>query len=101
MDHALGPLSKYMTTIYNYFCIKITFLDFLKVKNLGKYAPKRTKLHHSKKHFGEACLQTPLANAWLRHASQATPPPPKKKFGSNLMGQQHYKRVSEKIHVYL
>ena len=31
------------------------------------------------------------------------PPPPKKIkiFGSNLMGQQHYKRVSEKIHVYL
>ena len=50
------------------------FLDFLKVKNLGKYAPKRTKLHHSKKYFGEAFLQTPLANAWLRHASQAIPP---------------------------
>ena len=53
------------------------FLDFLKVKKLGKYAPKRTKLHHSKKYFGEACLQTPLANTWLRHASQATPPPKK------------------------
>ena len=62
------------------------FLDFLKVKNLGKYSVhyltrniedvlnELTKLHHSKKYFGEACLQTPLANAWLRHASQATPP---------------------------
>ena len=28
--------------------------------------------------FGEACPLTPLANAWLRHASQASPPPPKK-----------------------
>ena len=27
--------------------------------------------------FGEACPRTPLANAWLRHASQA-PTPPKK-----------------------
>ena len=31
--------------------------------------------------FGEACPRTPLANAWLRHASQ-TPPPPKKKKNS-------------------
>ena len=31
-----------------------------------------------KNFFGEACPRTPLANAWLRHASQA-PPPPKKK----------------------
>ena len=77
MDHALGSPSKYMTTIYNYFCIKIIFLDFLKVKNLGKYAPKRTKLYHSKKKLGGSiCPQTPLANAWLRHASQ---PPPRKK----------------------
>ena len=53
------------------------FLDFLKVKKLGKYAPKRTKLHHSKKKFREACPRTLLANAWLRHALQA--PPPKKK----------------------
>ena len=27
-----------------------------------------------KKNFGEACPRTPLANAWLRHASQAPPP---------------------------
>ena len=43
--------SKYMTTINKYFCIKMIFLDFLKVKILGKYAPKRTKLHNSKKKF--------------------------------------------------
>ena len=48
--------------------------DFLKVKNLRKYAPKRSKLHHSQKHFGEACPQTPLANAWLRNGSQALSP---------------------------
>ena len=33
MDHAPGSPSKYMTTIYNYFCMKMLFLDFLKVKN--------------------------------------------------------------------
>ena len=27
--------------------------------------------------FGETCPQTPLTNAWLRHASQATHPPKK------------------------
>ena len=77
VDHTLGYPSKYMTTIYNYFCIKMIFLDFLKVKKLWKYAPKRTKLRHYNFVFGEACPQTLLANAWLRHASQA--PPPKKK----------------------
>ena len=34
-----------------------------------------------KKKFGEACPRTLLANAWLRHASQATPPPKKKIVG--------------------
>ena len=28
VDHAPGSPSKYMTTIYNYFCIKIIFLTF-------------------------------------------------------------------------
>ena len=30
VDHAPGSPSKYMTIIYNYFCIKMIFLDFLK-----------------------------------------------------------------------
>ena len=47
------------------------FLDFLKVKILGKYSPKRTI-----KKNGEACPRTPLTNAWLRHA-----PPQKKLVG--------------------
>ena len=34
VDHAPGSPSKYMTTIYNYFCIKMIFLNFLKVKKL-------------------------------------------------------------------
>ena len=55
----------------------MTFLDFLKVKKLGKYAPKRTKLYHSKKKiWGSICPQTPSKRmATLRVAS----PPPKKK----------------------
>ena len=32
--YAPGSHSKYMTTIYNYFCMKMTFLDLLKVKKL-------------------------------------------------------------------
>ena len=43
-----------------------------KVKKLRKYAPKRTRLYHSKNVLGEACPRTTLANAWLRLArSQA------------------------------
>ena len=34
VDHAPGSPTKYMTTIYNYFCIEMIFLDILKVKNL-------------------------------------------------------------------
>ena len=71
MDHASGSPSKYMTTIYNYFCIKMIFLDFLKVKknyeNMLQNAPLKF-------FWGEACPRTPLANAWLRHVSQAAPP---------------------------
>ena len=32
---------------------------------------KRTKLHHLKKFSRGSMPQTPLANAWVRHASQA------------------------------
>ena len=46
---------------------------------IKKYAPKRTKLHHSKKIFRVSMPPNPLANAWLRHASQAPPPHPQKK----------------------
>ena len=49
------------------------FLDFLKVKiyeNMLQNAPNCTI---QKNVFGEACPRTPLANAWLRHASQAPP----------------------------
>ena len=35
VDHAPESLSKYMTIIYHYFCIKKRiFLDFIKVKTL-------------------------------------------------------------------
>ena len=57
------------------------FLDFLKVKKIGEICSKTHKIAPFKKYFGEACLQTPLANAWLRHASQATLPPKKYIFG--------------------
>ena len=48
------------------------FLDFLKVKmyeNMLQNVPICTIKHF----FREACPRTPLAKAWLRHASQAPP----------------------------
>ena len=57
MEHAPGSPSKYMTTIYNYFCIKIIFVDFLKVKiyeNMLQNAPNCTiKFFFSGKHAPE------------------------------------------------
>ena len=50
------------------------FLDFLKEKN---YENMLQNAPFKKIFFGEACPRTPLANAWLRQASQA--PPPQKK----------------------
>ena len=44
VDHAPGSPSKYMTTIYNYFCIKMIFLDFLKVKKIMKICSKTHKI---------------------------------------------------------
>ena len=37
---------------------------------LAKYSPKRIKLHHF---LGGAYPQTPLINAWLRHALHGAP----------------------------
>ena len=58
---------------YKYFCIKMIFSDFLKVKKkLWKYAPNCTIKNFF---IREACPRTPLANAWLCHVSQPPPPP--------------------------
>ena len=61
----------------------MNIFSFFQVKNLRKYAPKRTKLHYLKKFSGKHGLESPLANALRRHASQAasrhaTRPAPKK-----------------------
>ena len=78
MDHAPESPSKYMTTISHYFCIKNKyFFYFFQVKNLRKYAPKRTKLHNLKKIIGEACPSKRL----LRGMQLAHPP---KKLSSPL-----------------
>ena len=46
-----------------------------------------------KKNFwGEACSRTPIANAWLRHASQA-PTPPKKLLLKNLFENPPWQTV--------
>ena len=48
--------------------------------------------------FGETCPQTPLANAWLRNASQAThPPPPQTKIVAPLGKSCIRPRTTEKF----
>ena len=59
------------------------FLDFLKVKKLGKYAPKRTKLHHSKKNFGKHMPPNPPSKR-MATPRVAGPSPPKKRVGLPL-----------------
>ena len=87
MDHASGSPSKYMTTIYNYFCMKMLFLDFLKVKKNMKICSKTHQI-------------APLKKIVLGGKHAPGPGTPVAKI-SKLMGEQHYKRVSEKIHVCL
>ena len=55
----------------------MTFLDFLKIKKLRKYAPKRTKLHHSN-FFSEKHAPEPPSKG-MATPRVASPPPPKKK----------------------
>ena len=52
------------------------FLDFLKEKNYENMLQNAPDCTIQNFFFGEACPRIPLANAWLRKASQA--PPPKK-----------------------
>ena len=66
-----------MTTIYNYFCKKNDIFRLFESKKFMKICSKTHQIAPFKKNFGEACPRTPLANAWLRHASHATPPPKK------------------------
>ena len=53
------------------------FLDFLKVKKSRKYAPKRTKLHHSKKNSGSMLPNPPSKR--MATPRVASPSPPQKK----------------------
>ena len=53
------------------------FLNFLKIKNLRKYAPKRTKLHHSKFFSGKHAPEPPSKR--MATPRVASPPPPQKK----------------------
>ena len=57
------------------------FLDFLKEKNYENMLQNAPDCTIQNFFFGEACPRIPLANAWLRKASQAPPPPPKRKIG--------------------
>ena len=74
VDHAPGSPSKYITTIYNYFCIKNDIFRRFESKKFMKICSKTHQIAPIKFFFGEACPWTPLANAWLYHASQAPPP---------------------------
>ena len=66
VDHAVESSSKYMTTIYHYFCIKND--RFFLSKKIMKICSKMHQIARFKKILEEACPRTPLANAWLCHA---------------------------------
>ena len=101
VDHTLGSSSKYMTTFYNYFCKKMTFLDFLKVKKLWKYAPKRTKLRHSKIFFRGSMPPNPPSKR-MATPRVTSPPPQKKIVGPHLQilhtPMNYYWEIYLKIH---
>ena len=54
------------------------FLDFLKVRNLWKYAPKRTKLHNSKNIFRGSMSPNPPSKRMATPRVAILAPPPKK-----------------------
>ena len=70
VDHAPGSPSKYMTTIYNDFCIKMIFLDFWKVKknyeNMLQNAPN-------------CIIKTFFSGKHARNPPRVASPPPQKK----------------------
>ena len=68
MDHAPGSPSKYMTTIYNDFCIKMIFLDFLKVKKIMKICFKTHRIAPLNFFFRGSMSPNP--------PSKRKPPPP-------------------------
>ena len=70
------------------------FLDFLKVKKIMKICSKTHQIAPLKYFFSGKHAPNPLANAWLRHASQ-TPPPPKKKIDAPL-GKSCIRRMANK-----
>ena len=61
-----------MTTIYHYFCKKKkNIFQFFSSKKFMKICSITHQIEPFKKITREACTRTLLANAWLRHASQA------------------------------
>ena len=78
-----------MTTIYNYFCKKNDIFRLFESKKFMKICSKTHQIAQFKIFSGEACPRTPLANAWLRHASQS-PTLPKKIVGLVPMANPAY-----------
>ena len=78
MDHAPGSPSKYMTTIYNYFCMKMLFLDFLKVKNYENMLQNAPNCTIKKIFLGEAYTRARNPRSKIVAMPRvASPPPPK------------------------
>ena len=77
VDHTPGSSSMYMTTIYNYFCKKNDIFRLFESKKCMKICPKTHQI-------APFISGNPLSNAWLRHASQVSPPPQKKIRGGRV-----------------
>ena len=87
VDHTPGSPSKYMTTIYNYFCKKMLFLDFLKVKiyeNMLQNAPNCTI------HFFFRRSMPPNPPSKRMATPRVASPPPQKKILSPPLANPAY-----------
>ena len=77
----LDPLASTWLQFIIIFVKKMIFLDFLKVKNLWKYAPKRTRLHHWKFFFRGSMPSNPPSKRMATPRVASPPHPPKKIVG--------------------
>ena len=80
MDHTPGSSSKYMTTIYNYFCKKNDIFRLFESKKFMEICSQTHQIApFPPKNFGEACPRTPEQTLGYATRRKPPPPPPQKK----------------------
>ena len=78
MDHTPGSSSKYMTTIYNYFCKKNDIFRLFESKKIMKIGSKTHQIAQFKKNFRGSMPPNPPSKR-MDTPLVASPPPPQKK----------------------